>query len=97
VGLVVLLVANDDPATEIGSDVAQALATLGVTSISVLRDGQTTALVLEGWAFDVDRATSAAVDAVAADPAVVRILRPVVESAIHPAPSQREKERSTQP
>ena len=83
-GVLVLLVANEDAAAEVGARVAQELATLGVTSVSVLRDEQTTAVALEGWAFDIDRSAEAAVRAVAADPARVRVLRPIVESAVHP-------------
>lgn len=96
-GLLVLLVANEDPAAELGPGAAQELATLGVSNISILRDEQTTALALEGWAFDIDRSAGAAVRAVAADPATVRVLCPVVESAVHrqPASTQRWKGRST--
>src|SRR5712692_7915487 len=57
----------------------------GVTSLSLLRDDQTTAVALEGWAFDADRSAEAAARAVAADPAAVRVLRPIVESALHAA------------
>jgi hypothetical protein len=46
---------------------------------------QTTAVALEGWAFDADRSAEAAARAVAADPAAVRVLRPIVESALHAA------------
>lgn len=82
-GALVLLIDNDHPAAEVGPGIAQQLATLGVTSVSVLRDGQTTALALEGWAFDPDRSADEAAGIVAADPSAVRILRPVVESAVH--------------
>ena len=84
-GVLVLLVANENPAAEVGPAVAQELAALGVTSLSLLRDDQTTALALEGWAFDADRSAEAAARAVAADPAAVRVLRPIVESALHAA------------
>ena len=47
-GLLVLLVANENPAAEVGPAVAQELAALGVTSLSLLRDDQTTAVALEG-------------------------------------------------
>jgi hypothetical protein len=53
--------------------------------VSLLRDDQTTAVALEGWAFDADRSAGAATRAVAADPAAVRVLRPIVESALHAA------------
>ena len=84
-GVLVLLVANENPAAEVGPAVAQELAALGVTSLSLLRDDQTTAVALEGWAFDADRSAEAAARAVAADPAAVRVLRPIVESALHAA------------
>jgi len=85
VGVLVLLVANENPAAEVGHAVAQELAALGVTSLSLLRDDQATAVALEGWAFDADRSAGAATRAVAADPAAVRVLRPIVESALHAA------------
>ena len=82
-GVLVLLVANRDPGAEIGPAVAQQLAALGVTNLSVLRDEQTTAVALEGWAFDPTRSAEAAARAVAVDRACVRVLRPVIESAVH--------------
>ena len=84
-GVLVLLVANENPAAEVGPAVAQELAALGVTSLSLLRDDRTTAVALEGWAFDAERSAEAAARAVAADPAAVRVLRPIVESALHVA------------
>lgn len=82
-GVLVLLVANQHPAAEVGPAVAQQLAALGVTNLSVLRDEQTTAVALEGWAFDPTRSAEAAAQAVAADRTAVRVLRPVIESAVH--------------
>ena len=82
--LVVLLLSEGDPVS-VGPGIAQALAALGVTSVSVLRDEQTTAVALEGWAFDADRSAEAAVRVIAAHPDTARVLRPVVESALHPA------------
>jgi hypothetical protein len=55
---------------------------------------QTTAVALEGWAFDADRSAEAAARAVAADPAAVRVLRPIVESALHAA-SKSQRTRRT--
>lgn len=95
-GVLVLLLGNENPAAEVGAGVAQELAALGVTSVSVLRDDQTTAITLEGWAFDPDRSAEAAVRAVAADPDAVRVLRAVVESAVHAASIPRSRGRSTQ-
>lgn len=98
-GVLVLLVANQDPAAEVGPAVAQELAALGVTNLSVLRDEHTTAVALEGWAFDPTRSAEAAARAVGAGRGSVRVLRPVIESAVHAQrmgapPRGREGERS---
>lgn len=81
----VLFVADDKAAVGVGSDseVAEKLADLGVTTVSVFRDERTIAVVLEGWAFDLDRSAEAAARLVAGDPKAVRVLRPVVESVLH--------------
>lgn len=89
-GLLVLLVANQDPAAEVGPAVAEQLARLGVTDLSVLRDADTTALSLAGWGFDPARSAEAAARAVGADGSV-RVLRPVLESAIHRLPALNER------
>lgn len=83
--LLVLLVADERSAAGLGSgsEVTEKLADLGVTSVGVLRDERTTAVVLEGWAFDLDRSAEAAVRLVAGDSTAVRVLRPVVESVLH--------------
>lgn len=86
-GVLVLLVANDESAAEVGPAVVQQLAQLGVTDLSVLRDEHTTAVSLAGWAFDPTRSAEAAARAVAADEGTVQVLRPVLESAIHRLPS----------
>lgn len=86
-GVLVLLVANDEPAAEVGPAVVERLARLGVTDLSVLRDDQTTAVSLAGWAFDPARSGEAAARTVAAAAGTVRVLRPVLESAIHRLPS----------
>lgn len=86
-GVLVLLVANQDPAAEVGPAVVQRLAALGVTDLSVLRDEQTTAVTLAGWAFDPNRSAEAAARAVSDGRGVVRVLRPVLESAIHRFPA----------
>jgi hypothetical protein len=57
---VVLLVAASGAGDPIvGPDAAELLRDLGITRISLLRDGLTTGLVLEGWAFDPNRADDA--------------------------------------
>jgi hypothetical protein len=57
------------------------LAELGVTSVSLLRDGSTAGLVLEGWAFDVERAADAA-RAVAGAGDDVQTLKPLMQMAV---------------
>ena len=39
----------------VGPDVAERLATLGISRITLLRDPSSTAVILEGWAFDPAR------------------------------------------
>ncbi|HEY3529007.1 MAG TPA: hypothetical protein VGK78_07640 [Nocardioides sp.] len=85
-GLLLFLVDNVDPAAEVGPAVAQRLAALGVTNLSVLRDEHTTALALQGWTFDPTLSADAAAHALSAVGGTVRVLRPVVESEIHRAP-----------
>lgn len=82
-GQLVLLVPNEKAGIVVGSEVAGKLADLGLTNVSVLRDERTTGIVLEGWAFDLDRSTEAAVRLVAEQSTAVRVLRPIVESALH--------------
>lgn len=93
-GSVVLLLDDPEPNLGLGPEVVQALAALGITSVTVLRNDRITAVALEGWTFDVDRSAAAAARAVATETATVSILRPVLESSISrldrpaPAPSE---------
>jgi hypothetical protein len=84
VGALLVLLGDEDHGAELGPGVAQKLAGLGVTEISVLSDKQTTAVALQGWAFDADGSAETVVRLVAVDPAAARVLRPVIESAVHP-------------
>lgn len=61
-----------------------ALARLGVTSVSLVRDDETAALVLEGWAFDPARAHEAA-SAVTGTCDGARTLQPLVQMAVSSA------------
>jgi hypothetical protein len=61
-----------------------ALARLGVTSVSLVRDDETAGLVLEGWAFDPARAHEAA-SAVTGTCDEARMLQPVVQMAVSAA------------
>lgn len=82
VGALVLLLDEAEPAVELGPDAVEALAGLGITSVTVLRGDHTTAVALEGWAFDADGSADAAAQAVGTRDGVT-VLRPVLESAIH--------------
>jgi hypothetical protein len=59
----------------------RALARLGVTSVSLVGDDDTTGLVFEGWAFDPARADEAA-SAVTGTPDGARTLRPLAHMAV---------------
>lgn len=61
-----------------------ALARLGVTSVSLVRDDETAGLVLEGWAFDPARAREAA-SAVTGTCGEARTLQPLVQMAVSSA------------
>ena len=58
--LVVLLVDGHDGSISVDPDTADRLARLGVTNVAVVRDHQTTGLVLDGWLFDLAAAPDAA-------------------------------------
>lgn len=89
VGSLLLLLDEAEPAVELGPDVVEALAALGVTNVTVLRGEHTTAVALEGWAFDAEGSAAAAACAVGVAHDGVSILRPVLESAIHRMRGQR--------
>jgi hypothetical protein len=84
VGMVLVLfpISDEEPAIQAGA--LTALAALGVTSVSLLRDEQTAGLVLEGWAFDPARADEA-VRAAAGARDGVRKLEPLVQMAVSAA------------
>jgi hypothetical protein len=72
-------ISDDEPKLE--ASVLEELASLGVTSVALLRDPSIAGLVLEGWAFDardVDRAARA----VAGASHGVRTLRPLVQMSV---------------
>lgn len=59
--MIVLLVADETLGEPVmGPEVAGRLQSLGVSRISLLRDGQSNGVVLEGWAFDPTRIDEAA-------------------------------------
>jgi hypothetical protein len=72
------------PATagiRIGSAEAARLAALGVTNVTLLRDAETVAIVLEGWPFNPSRSARAAAAALG-DQTTCRILEPALDVAV---------------
>ena len=65
----------------------EALARLGVTSVSLARDEQTAAVILEGWAFDSAR-PDAARRALGAAGSGARALQPLVHMAVSTAANE---------
>ena len=84
--LLVLLVPTNGDEVVIGSHAVEALTRLGVASISVARDEMTTAVILEGWAFQSAR-VEPAIAALGLSSCDVRALQPVAQMAV-PAPTQ---------
>jgi len=85
VGMVAFLISNAGGAVAIGPEVATELATLGVTNATILRDRSGVCLVLEGWAFDAEASAARAADLLGPDKATLRILRPVMQTALRAA------------
>lgn len=56
---VMLIADSHDEEPVMGPDAAQRLGSLGITRIALLRDTSSTAIVLEGWAFDPARTDEA--------------------------------------
>ena len=73
-GELVLLVPTGSADVPIGSTAIEALARLGVTAVSLAADSHTTAIILQGWAFDPDR-SSAAIEALGGSPEGARTLQ----------------------
>lgn len=76
-----------DAAVRVGQSEAAILASLGVTSVALLRDEETVGVVLEGWAFDPARHAQAATAALASEPPFARLL-PVVDMGVSNATQQ---------
>jgi len=75
-------ISNSEPKLEASS--LEELASLGITSVALLRDSSIAGLVLEGWAFDA-RDAQRAVRAVAGTCEGVRTLQPLVQMAVSSA------------
>ncbi|MEX1169330.1 MAG: hypothetical protein WEE50_04225 [Chloroflexota bacterium] len=77
-GMLVLLV--EDAEVTISATTSQHLARIGVSHVELLQDAHTTAIVLQGWAFDpgpVDAIVQAVMPGL-----VVRTLRPVMRIVV---------------
>jgi hypothetical protein len=83
--LVLFPICDEEPVFEVGA--LAALAALGITSVSLLRDKETAGLVLEGWAFDPAR-TDEAVRAAAGARDGIRKLEPLVQMAVSAASTE---------
>jgi len=77
-GMLILLL--EDAEVTISATTSQHLARIGVSRVELLRDAHTTAIVLEGWAFDPGDADAIAQ---AVTPGLVaRALRPVMRIVV---------------
>jgi hypothetical protein len=82
--VLVLLISSDHDEVSLGAKSVEALARLGVTSISLARDEDTAAVILEGWALD-PTSHSAALAALGASAKTTRALQPVAQMAVSTA------------
>jgi len=80
-----LLLSADRDEVSLSARNVEALARLGVTSVSLARDEQTAAVILEGWALDPG-CHDAALAALGASVDASRVLTPVVQMAVSAAP-----------
>lgn len=78
----VIVVDGKPGAGALDAAAAAELAELGVTSISVVRDDAGVGLVLEGWAFDPFVSGERAAAIVAGAGAGVRVLQPLLQTAV---------------
>jgi hypothetical protein len=85
--LVVLLPSEADSSLQPAA--VTRLARLGVTSVALVRDQRTVALVVEGWAFEPSRSAEAVVEALTADGTSARTLHPIAELAVSSPPRPR--------
>lgn len=77
--LVLLIPVNQEPS--LGARNAEALARLGVTTVTVARDDRTAAFVLEGWSLDPSQRADV-LAALGASEEDARALQPVVQMAV---------------
>ena len=82
-----LLVPTDVADVPIGTAAIDALARLGVTTVSLAADNDTMAIILEGWAFDPARC-DAVVEALGGPLGELRALQSIAHLAVSAAASQ---------
>src|SRR5437867_3088105 len=80
--MLVLLMPTAGQHLVLEAEAAGRLAGLGVTHVSVLRDEETVAVVLEGWAFDPGSSAEPAAALVSDGTLPVRTLRPLAHVAV---------------
>jgi hypothetical protein len=85
--MLVLLISTDRDEVALGARSVEALARLGVTTVSLARDEHTAAVILEGWAL-APQCGDAALRALGASPDTTRALQPVVQMAVSTAPNR---------
>jgi hypothetical protein len=76
VAMVVILIAGEANDVSLDADALGILAELGITSLALLRNDDTLALVADGWAFD-PASSRQAVEALVVTDRPVRTLHPV--------------------
>jgi hypothetical protein len=85
VAMVVVLLPASEADPSLRPAAVLSLARLGVTSVAVVRDERTCALVVEGWAFQPSRSAPAVVATVAGNRGVAQVLHPIAELAVSAA------------
>jgi hypothetical protein len=79
----------------LGPNVAERLASLGITRITLLRDVSSTAVVLEGWAFDPARSDVALRALFPAGGATLQTLHEVQQVGVSSTGHRRETQRDS--
>jgi hypothetical protein len=90
----VMLVAEIDAGEPVlGPNVAERLGSLGITRVTLLRDLSSTAVVLEGWAFDPSRTDEAIRAVFPVGSASLRKFHEVQQVGVSAAQQRRETQR----
>ena len=86
--LLVVLVPAEGNYAAIDSEAVEALARLGVTTVSLARDEEIIAVILDGWAFDPTE-DGPALAALGAGDSGARTLQPLMQMAVSTAAKER--------